>query len=106
MNGQDKNNENESQNQTALLMEIRDRLTAHATWEEDYRAELMSAYPDGDANAHRRYHEALIAREQERSALRRAIIEKSLASLVWALIVGIGIAVLDYIRNGGARLPH
>ena len=35
---------------------------------------------------------------QERSALRRSIIEKSLAGLVWATIVMIGYAIWDYIK--------
>ena len=35
---------------------------------------------------------------QERSALRRSIIEKSLAGLVWATIVMIGYAAWDYIK--------
>lgn len=45
-----------------------------------------------------------IQREAQSIALRRAIIEKSLGSLVWSTIVGFGYLLLDYLKNHGVRI--
>ena len=45
-----------------------------------------------------------IQREAQSIELRRAIIEKSLGSLVWSAIVGLGLLVLDYLKNHGLRM--
>ncbi|WP_288076712.1 hypothetical protein [Pseudomonas sp.] len=45
-----------------------------------------------------------IQREAQSIELRRAIIEKSLGSLVWSAIVGLGLLVLDYLKNHGLRI--
>lgn len=44
-----------------------------------------------------------IQREAQSIALRRAIIEKSLAGLVWAGFVGIGYIFLDFLKNHGFK---
>lgn len=56
----------------------------------------------GDVDKHRRQHEfldALMEREARRAAVQQAIIEKSLAGLVWSAMVGIGLAVWQYLRD-------
>lgn len=45
-----------------------------------------------------------IQREAQSIELRRAIIEKSLGSLVWSAIAGLGYLLLDYLKNHGARI--
>lgn len=45
-----------------------------------------------------------IEAQAERAKLRKAIIEKSLGSLVWFGIVGIGYIFLDFLRSHGLRL--
>ena len=45
-----------------------------------------------------------IQREAQSIELRRAIIEKSLGSLVWSAIVGLGYLLLDYLKNRGVQL--
>lgn len=45
-----------------------------------------------------------IQREAQSIELRRAIIEKSLGSLVWSAIVGLGLLVLDYLKTHGLRI--
>lgn len=45
-----------------------------------------------------------IEAQAERAKLRKAIIEKSLGSLAWACIVGIGYIFLDFLRSHGLRL--
>lgn len=42
-----------------------------------------------------------IKREAQSFELRRAIIEKSLASLVWSGIVGIGYLLVDFLKSTG-----
>lgn len=45
-----------------------------------------------------------IQREAQSIELRRAIIEKSLGSLVWSAIAGLGYLLLDYLKNRGVSL--
>ncbi len=45
-----------------------------------------------------------IQREAQSIELRRAIIEKSLGSLTWSAIAGLGYLLIDYLKNHGARI--
>ena len=45
-----------------------------------------------------------IQREAQSIELRRAIIEKSLGSLVWSAFVGLGYLLVDYMKNRGVSL--
>ena len=45
-----------------------------------------------------------IQREAQSIELRRAIIEKSLGSLVWSAVAGLGYLLLDYLKNRGVNL--
>lgn len=44
-----------------------------------------------------------IQKEAQSIALRRAIIEKSLGSLVWGGVVAVGYVFLDFFKNHGMR---
>ncbi len=44
-----------------------------------------------------------IKREAQSIALRQAIIEKSLTSLVWSVLVGLGFLVVDFFKNHGFK---
>ena len=44
-----------------------------------------------------------IQSEAQRIRLRQAIIEKTLAGLVWACIIGLGLMFVDVARNHGWR---
>lgn len=46
-----------------------------------------SAFPAGDIEGHRRYHEVMIETLAERRRLRIAIQEKTISALVWIVIV-------------------
>ena len=48
---------------------------------------LYKAYPSGDVDGHRRYHELIIENTEEKRRLRLAIKEKTYAGLAWAAIV-------------------
>jgi hypothetical protein len=65
---------------------------------------LEGAFPGGDAEAHRKYHEILIQREQWRQQFCDKIIEHMAEKGVWASVVGLGWAIwygLQVIMNKG-----
>ena len=41
--------------------------------------------------------------QADRAALRKAIIEKSLSSLIWSAIVGLGYLFIDYMKAHGFK---
>ena len=49
---------------------------------------------------HHQYITTLIEREQQRMAFRQAVIEKTTSSLIWSIIVGIGLALWNQLKNG------
>jgi hypothetical protein len=44
-----------------------------------------------------------IEKEAQSIALRKAIIEKTLTSLIWMLVVGVGYIFVDFIRRHGIK---
>ena len=69
-----------------IAAHLRRRTDAHLTEEEQ------------------RWVRMAIQREAQSIELRRAIIEKSLGSLVWSAIAGLGYLLLDYLKNRGVSL--
>jgi|GEM_PF-1684464 len=51
----------------------------------------------------KRWVKLAIKDQADRAALRQAVIEKSLAGLVWSGLVGIGILFMDYIKSHGFK---
>lgn len=80
---------------------VRVRLTEHAAEERQQMDErfgelkklLSSAFPGGDPDEHRRYHDEVIAWIQERRKLFASIREKTITGLLWAGLLWIGSAV-------------
>lgn len=64
----------------------------------ELRVFTQDAFPGGDVDGHRRYHQQLIASGEQRLKLRQAIIEKTLTSLVWAAMVGLAFAVWEWAK--------
>ena len=60
---------------------------------------LLVAFPEGDAEGHRRYHEIVVESEKTKLAFKRSVIEKSLAALVWTLLVFLGTSVWAYVQT-------
>lgn len=60
---------------------------------------MKQAFPGGDAAGHRRYHEELIEQNRIRKDLVKAIREKTVAGLVWAVIVWIGAAAWNEFKR-------
>jgi len=63
--------------------------------QDDLRREMIAvsamvktAVPDGDIDGHRRYHELLIEREQDRKTLRKAVLTHLLKSSTLAAATG------------------
>ena len=65
---------------------------------ESLEDRFVSSFPAGDPESHRRYHEELIEKNAELRRLRAAIQEKTISGLVWSCLVGIGLAVWNYVR--------
>jgi len=84
---------------TRLLREIGSSLERHVAEEHELLKNFIAAFPEGDARAHRDAHKVWMDREKKREALRDAIIQKSLAGLLWMAIAGIGIAVWHYVGD-------
>ena len=45
-----------------------------------------------------------IKAQNDMEQLRKAIIEKTLAGLIWAAILGLGYLVVDFFRNHGLKI--
>lgn len=60
---------------------------------------ILKAYPGGDLEGHRRYHELMIQRNEEIRGLKQAIKEKTLTGLVWSAMAFIGWCVWSAIKQ-------
>lgn len=78
---------------------VRTIIEDHMKGEDHLLKEFKNAFPDGDPQGHRAYHDAVIKELERKARFRDAVIEKSLAGLVWMGLVGIGTAVLAYLKD-------
>lgn len=62
-------------------------------------AMVKTAFPGGDFDGHRRYHELLIAREEQRQQIRREVITHLLKGSTWAALVGLLWMVLRHAKD-------
>jgi hypothetical protein len=67
---------------------------------------LTRAFPEGDIEGHARYHKTIIQLVEEKRRLRIAIQEKTISGLIWACIIGIGVAVANQIKFWLSSGPH
>lgn len=65
----------------------------------DVNEKVVNAFPAGDMDGHRRYHEMMIEELEEKRRLRRAIKEKTVAGLIWAAIVWLGVAAFEHFQG-------
>lgn len=75
------------------LVELSRSIGSCASDMRSFSKSLESAFPGGDIEGHRRYHEAVIADVEAKKKLTQAIKEKTISGLVWAFIVWVGIAL-------------
>lgn len=86
---------------------LRKDLEIHATQEElliDELRKTVEAFSSGASPEVQRkrndYLDYLIEREKTRADFRRAVIEKTMSSLVWSLLVGLGYTIMHYLFPG------
>ena len=60
---------------------------------------IVVAFAGGDPDGHRRAHEVMIDMLEERRRLVAAIKEKTVAGLIWAAAIWVGLAALNEIRH-------
>lgn len=60
---------------------------------------LVAAFPEGDIEGHRRYHQTMIELLQERRRLRIAIQEKTISAIIWAVLVYLALAAFHELQD-------
>lgn len=81
-----------------------ERLSSLERWREDMEKRFADAFPGGDHVGHCRYHDLMIEDINSRKKLRQAVMEKTISGLVWAAVVGAGVAIWNYYfkaKGGG-----
>jgi len=74
----------------------------------DFIADIAAAMRAGATDTalsddEQRWVRMAIQREAQSIEFRKAIIEKSLGSLLWAIFIGIGYLALDFLRSHGFK---
>jgi len=65
---------------------------------------VAAAFPAGDYEGHKRYHQSLITMLEERRALYRSLKEKTLLGILWAVLVWVGFAIWHEMLNAIAGI--
>lgn len=60
---------------------------------------MKDAFPNGDLEGHRLFHDAMIARTRELRALKIVIRDKTLAGLVWSAMAFVGWCIWSTIKQ-------
>jgi hypothetical protein len=60
---------------------------------------FAEAFPGGDHVGHCRYHQLMIEGIDAKKRLREAIMQKTIAGLVWGAMIGLGLAVWQYVKS-------
>ena len=66
---------------------------------DDMEARFTAAFPNGDHIGHRAAHELMIEAARDRKRLITAVKEKTIAGLVWAAMLAIGLACWKYFLS-------
>lgn len=66
-------------------------------------AAAIQAVPATLTDDEQRWVRMAIQKEAQSYELRKAIIEKTLAGLVWAGLLGIGYLIVDFLKNHGLK---
>lgn len=89
VNGLKRELEDHSNKQSTLIAELHRTVDA-----------CSSGAPPEIQRKRNAYLDLLIEREKSRASFRQAVIEKTIASLIWAMLVGLGYSVLHYLFPG------
>lgn len=88
----------------ADLPDVEERVGSLEHWQSDIERRFAEAFPGGDHIGHCRYHTLMIEEIEAKKKLRQAVMEKTIAGLVWGALVGLGIVVWQYLKSI-VRLP-
>lgn len=88
----------------ADLPDVEERVGSLERWQSDIERRFAEAFPGGDHIGHCRYHTLMIEEIEAKKKLRQAVMEKTIAGLVWGALVGLGIVVWQYLKSM-AKLP-
>jgi len=85
----------------AKLIALIDQRIEHALeiFTDKLTKSMNAGFPDGDPYGHKAYHEAEILRIRAKIKMWEGIKEKTLAALLWSMILFAGGAILNYIRQ-------
>lgn len=75
-----------------------ERLDSLERWRDDLEKRFAEAFPGGDHVGHCRYHKLMIDDIEAKKRLRQAVMEKTIAGLVWGMLAGLAIAVWQYVK--------
>lgn len=75
----------------ATIVDRLDKMDERHKKSDEAVESLRAAFPTGDTDGHRRYHQTMIEMLAEKRRLRVAIQEKTISALIWSLIVGASI---------------
>jgi len=70
---------------------------------KDFAAEVAAAIKESEtclSSDEQQWVRLAIVKQEQSIKLRQAIIEKSLTSLIWSALAGMGYLLLDFARNG------
>jgi hypothetical protein len=76
-----------------------ERIDQLERWREDMEKRFAESFPGGDHVGHCRYHQLMIEGIDAKKRLREAILQKTIAGLVWGAMIGLGLAVWQYIKS-------
>jgi hypothetical protein len=65
----------------------------------DLEKRFAAAFPGGDHIGHCRYHDLMIEDIATRKRLHEAIMQKTMAGLVWAVVIVIGVSIWQWIKS-------
>jgi hypothetical protein len=82
------------------IQEMRDDLHRHIDARtKELEDMIASGFPNGDPRSHRAVHEGYIKQAEDRAALRKTVVERTVTGVVWAGIVFVSLAILEYIKG-------
>lgn len=65
---------------------------------------ILNAFPEGDVEGHRLYHQLMIDRTREIRGLKRAIMEKTIVGLVYSVAIFVGWCILEGLKQKIGRI--
>lgn len=78
---------------------IDERLEALERFRHDFEQRWQAAFPNGDHVTHCSYHQLMIEDIRDRKMLIKAVKEKTVAGLVWAGMIAVGLACWKYFLS-------